>query len=224
MQFFLRTNVPTSWWAALLPLAVLGGVLWMPIRASGAKPPPPSGLPDLTLDAARLASSMVIQTLSFTSASCEVVEGCVQSTGTRRVLRFDVSVRNTGTGNLSLGNPQNNPLYQYSPCHGHYHFSNFATYELVGLTNTARKQAFCLEDYEPIPGYPNPPSRQFTCNKQGISVGWQDTYRSILPCQWLDITGVPSGTYTLRVTVDPFNLIPETDNNNNIGQATVTIP
>jgi subtilase family serine protease len=40
----------------------------------------------------------------------------------------------------------------------------------------------------------------------------------------VDITGVPAGTYTLELTVDPEDLIFETDETNNVLRVQVTIP
>ena len=34
----------------------------------------------------------------------------------------------------------------------------------------------------------------------GISVGWGDEYEYYLAWQWVDITNVPAGTYTVRAT------------------------
>ncbi len=72
-------------------------------------------------------------------------------------------------------------MFTYSPCHGHYHFVDYAYYALLTPNGSAvvehgRKQGYCVLDG----------SRQsdgnvgclgtFTCDSQGISVGWADTY------------------------------------------------
>ena len=56
-----------------------------------------------------------------------------------------------------------------------------------------------------------------TCNadKQGMSVGWGDTYRYYLAGQAIDLTGNPDGDYELTVKFDPSNLLRETDDNDN---------
>ena len=65
------------------------------------------------------------------------------------------------------------------------------------------KQAFCLVDIEnwawPELGNGDP---TYTCINQGISVGWLDVYDRFLDCQWIDVTGVPYGDYTLRIEVN----------------------
>jgi len=56
-----------------------------------------------------------------------------------------------------------------------------------------------------------PPPFINTDGSQGISPGWADVYAGDYPCQWLDITDVPDGTYTLRIGVDVGDLIDEDD-------------
>ena len=96
--------------------------------------------------------------------------------------------------------------------------------EQNGFVVAGRKQAFCLEDYERIPGYVGGGRGKFTCSNQGITVGWQDVYRAALDCQWLDVTDVPPGDYVLRVTVDAGEKFAEINENNNVAIALVTIP
>ncbi|MEM6313639.1 MAG: lysyl oxidase family protein, partial [Planctomycetota bacterium] len=59
--------------------------------------------------------------------------------------------------------------------------------------------------------------------RQGISVGRADIYSSGLDSQWIDVTGVPAGTYFLEVTLDAQNAILESDETNNTIQVEVTI-
>ena len=54
--------------------------------------------------------------------------------------------------------------------------------------------------------------------------GWADVYSSNLSGQWIDITGVPAGTYVLEIVMDPMNLIDEADETNNTSRIHVTIP
>src|SRR5262249_31641191 len=63
----------------------------------------------------------------------------------------------------------------------------------------------------------------YTCDFQGITAGCADVYSFDLGCQYLDVTGVPDGNYTLRVTVDPFGRIPELDETNNVATLAVTL-
>lgn len=184
-----------------------------------------TGLPDLTIDGARLQSSAVVKTAVFKSNDCAVAEGCVTSTGKRKLLRFDVATPNIGTADLYLGDPSANPLFEYSACHKHYHFKGYALYELLNTAGTTilkgRKQAFCLEDFAKYD--PNAGPAKYTCANQGISVGWQDIYGSYLDCQWLDITGIAAGNYKLRVSINPEQLLTESNYANNIATVPVTI-
>ncbi len=115
------------------------------------------------------------------------------------------------------------PEYEWSPCHGHYHFKGYATYELLAAASDdvvaiGRKQAFCLMDI--LKTDPNAGPAKFTCGNQGITAGWADVYDKSLDCQWIDITGVDRGDYRLRVTINAAQTLPETDYTNN----TVIVP
>ncbi len=191
------------------------------------------GLPDLIINQARITSSWQVVNGNFKSSSCAFVEGCVGGTGKRRLLRFDVATPNIGTGHLTIGNPAGNPLFVFSPCHNHYHFSGYAEYNLLNSAGTAtvltgRKQAFCLRDSSQyLSG--NYPSQGYNCSNQGISAGWQDVYSRTLTCQWLDITGLPSGNYILEVIINPHGVraepdgLTESDYTNNTARVNVTI-
>jgi len=63
----------------------------------------------------------------------------------------------------------------------------------------------------------------YTCSNQGLSKGWTDTYRSHLEGQWIDVTGVPDGTYRLRSTADPELRLHESPRTNNAAEVTVTM-
>jgi hypothetical protein len=166
-----------------------------------------------------------IVTRSYDSNDCSVVEGCVVA-GTRRLLIFDTESRNIGEGDLYLGSPVDNPLFHYASCHNHYHFRGFADYRLI---NSAQKEiaaglkvGFCLLDsrrWDPMA----PGASRYNCNDQGIQAGWADVYGSSLPCQWIDITGLAAGTYTLEVEVDPDNRLAESNDTNNITRVFVVV-
>lgn len=54
------------------------------------------------------------------------------------------------------------------------------------------------------------------CDNQGISPGCFDEYDINLPCQWIDITGLPDGPYILQITVNPLHTIAESNYTNNV--------
>ncbi len=185
-------------------------------------------LPDLTVDGGLIANSWVVEDDTFADTDCAVIEGCITTTGVRRVLRFSVSTPNLGTGALTLGVPEDHPdEFEWSDCHQHYHYSGYASYALLdssgATTMTGRKQAFCLMDSAPV-GPDATPLPYYTCGDEGLSIGWTDIYQSALDCQFIDVTGVPAGDYTLSVTVDPNNQLRELDDTNNTSSVTVTLP
>jgi len=180
----------------------------------------PPGLADIQFAASEMTNTVVITNDIFTADDCEIVEACVGGTGERRLLRFDTVTPNLGAGDLVLGQPpppgQSNDIFVWSPCHMHHHVAHYATFELLDGTNVVvagHKQGFCLEDTEQE--HPGDSSRGYSCNYQGISVGWADVYSKYLPCQWIDVTGVPSGSYTLHLVVNPIQVFPESDYTNN---------
>jgi hypothetical protein len=176
------------------------------------------GLPDLMPDGNRLTSSLDITTRTFSSTSCELIEGSIGAAGTRTLLRFDMAIVNIGNGDLVVGSPNSpkNPyasVFVYSPCHGHYHISGFTDYQLLRPDRTVaafgHKQAFCLED---ILRYGTDASHGYTCSYQGITTGWADLYSKSLSGQWVDITGVPDGDYILHVEINAAHTFPEGQN------------
>ena len=90
------------------------------------------------------------------------------------------------------------------------------------IVGAGHKQAFCLADFQP---YGTAPSSGYDCEFQGISAGWGDLYRRDLDGQWVDITGVPPGTYTLVVTVNGNRRFAETHGaDGNVFELEVEIP
>jgi len=181
---------------------------------------PPGGMPDLQLVARLMTSSWIVTSDVFPDDDCAVVEGCVGAAGRRLLLRFDTVTANLGGSDVVVGAPPapgvSNDTFTWSPCHKHHHVTRYTNYELVGpdgAVRTARKQSFCLEDVQRM--QPGAPTRGYTCLNQGISHGWADSYSRGLPCQWIDVTDLPSGPYTLRVVVNPDHVLPESDYSNN---------
>ncbi|MBI2953616.1 MAG: hypothetical protein HYY30_04830 [Chloroflexi bacterium] len=120
----------------------------------------------------------------------------------------------------------------FHPAHNHWHFEDFARYEL--WTKSAydewlasgrslgepewlmSKASFCLFDTFRISNLPSSPRFRVypaTCGLelQGISVGWADVYDSTLEEQWIDVgtTPLPDGEYVLHSVADPLNRIHE---------------
>lgn len=173
-------------------------------------------LPDLWIDETYLAEGVYVDQRVFEEDSCALVEGCIVEGGSRKLLRFPLKTPNTGAGNLHLGAPADEELFEFSTCHEHYHFSTYAAYDLVDsadqIVAVGHKQAFCLMDYARGDGSRRP---RYDCAFQGISAGWSDIYEGYLDCQWVDVTDVPPGEYQLRVRLNIEAELAESDYANN---------
>jgi hypothetical protein len=195
-----------------------------PIYANG-------GLPDLTVDPKRFESQLEIVDRLFEAGDCEFLEGSVDATGYRRLLRFDTVVMNMGGSDLYLGDPTDpqNPYhdtFEFSPCHGHYHISGFADYRLLNTDRTVadlgHKQAFCFISSLK---YANTGKPDYTCRNQGIADGYGDWYYKQLSGQWIDITGVPKGDYIVQVTINAAGTFDEGENRHpNVVETTIHVP
>jgi Lysyl oxidase len=100
--------------------------------------------------------------------------------------------------------------------HNHWHVSGIQEIRLQNLDDEVigrvAKTGFCfLDSY--VYGSVKPSrydSGHSVCQTRsdgtvpmGISVMWGDIYPSTIAFQWIDITGLPSGTYRLKVIADP---------------------
>ena len=126
--------------------------------------------------------------------------------------------------------------------HDHWHVQGVVTYEtwkLNDATDTARrggKTGFCFLDSEPwnlsVPYAAQSPYyreawcgvRASTTSRAGLSVGWADNYPWFFAFQWIDITGLPGGTYQVRVTVDIQDYYDERIETDNCVWARLHIP
>lgn len=168
-----------------------------------------------------------LSTETFAAGMCEVEEGLI-TVGTHRLLRFTTESRNVGGMDMIVPTPDERPdLFEFQECHGHYHFLGFASYRLLNNIGeevaAGRKVSFCLEDVVRWDSLSSP-IRRYNCSVQGIQAGWSDVYDSGLPGQWIDVTGLPAGTYTLEITMNPEQAIEEADYTNNTTSIQVEIP
>jgi Lysyl oxidase len=125
--------------------------------------------------------------------------------------------------------------------HDHWHVQGVVTYETWALADpqAARRGAktgFCFFDTTPwdlsLPharqsGFYQQEwcgTRTAMTNRVGISVGWGDRYPWDFAFQWIDITGLPGGTYRVRATVDIHDYYRETDEFDNCVWSEVRIP
>ncbi len=206
-----------------------------PEKASQAATQDLVGMPDLVVDTHNMASSWVVVEEDFVEGQCSVEEGNIP-TGRHRSLRFSVLINNVGDADLFVGDPlkhmdpngdgsyaDQDGLFEFASCHAHFHFRNYAKYELlrinadgtVGSPVQARKRGFCMLDTTPQKSDASPPKGRYYMNcgnltlhgNQGISTGFGDMYVKQLPGQLFLLTDpnepVPPGKYMMRVTANP---------------------
>lgn len=115
--------------------------------------------------------------------------------------------------------------------HLHYHFEDFAiyTFEAIDVDGPAMKEkqqfksTFCVRDSEPIdlshPGA-NKDSSYKVCGKerQGISPGWADSYYYTYVDQKFNVSNLPAGKYSLKITINPKDRFDEVTLDNNVGE------
>ncbi|MBS1583499.1 MAG: hypothetical protein JST66_14960 [Bacteroidetes bacterium] len=159
----------------------------------------PAG-PDLTINQARLASTLSLSTVNIaTSDVCAVQEGCVRGFGQRYVIRFATRIDNIGPTDYYIGSPSSQPgMFNTNNCHGHAHYAGYADYVLFDQSSHAVpvgfKNGYCVMDVGSFGG-----TTKYGCSNMGISSQCYDEYSSGTTCNWIDITDVPAGTYTLIV-------------------------
>jgi glucose/arabinose dehydrogenase len=126
--------------------------------------------------------------------------------------------------------------YTISPDHRHWHLLGFDRYELRRANDgagaaavTDRKTGFCLGDryqderraLKAAPARPRYTSRcgldhpEFFGITEGISVGYGDNYNANLEGQYLPLTGLPAGRYTLVHRANADRRLRELDYTNN---------
>lgn len=124
--------------------------------------------------------------------------------------------------------------FQWHNGHNHFHFDDFALYTLQPVNapgaslRTGSKTTFCVMDNTAVDtrlaGAPAA-AVYSACGQQlqGMSVGWGDTYGSHLAGQEIDFSGNPDGLYQLRIEIDPKKVMIESDKNDNVSCALISI-
>ena len=103
----------------------------------------------------------------------------------------------------------------------------------VRLVRLGPKLDYCLRDlFHTRPGSGSPPNAVYpACNQDpglrrdvlGTSLGWSDVYPYDYPEQYIDVTGL-RGRFAYVQTVDPFNLLYESKEHNNMSETYVALP
>jgi Lysyl oxidase/Secretion system C-terminal sorting domain len=153
--------------------------------------------PDLWLLQSAIETSLMIDVIPQADP-CYVNEGCVTGYGRRDIIRFTTHIKNIGNQDYFIGDPTANPqMFTFDNCHGHYHMDGYAEYILYDSVNNPLpigfKNGFCVLDLECSGGG----NATYSCGYMGISAGCGDIYDASLDCQWIDITTVAPGRYTL---------------------------
>ena len=115
--------------------------------------------------------------------------------------------------------------FVFHPAHGHWHFQNYARYQLLSLDGDKlrvhAKVGFCMLDTSSVdptlPGHPSTAQYRGCPDLalQGISVGWSDIYSVNTPGQFINVDGLPNGTYCLVGNADPGDKLRESDEGDN---------
>ncbi len=125
--------------------------------------------------------------------------------------------------------------------HGHWHVRDLEEYLLEGQNGKTRlygeKHGFCFWDkyrYNlTLPGAPT--TAQYTSSnscgssatnttvRMGLSVGWGDSYPASIVYQYINITGLPAGDYTVTATADWANWFAEPNDTNNSTTARIRL-
>ena len=125
----------------------------------------------------------------------------------------------------------------FHPTHEHWHLDGFVVYELWSvdprgdldqLMASSGKLSYCLIDTDVVDRASplRPSARQYYgCGRarQGLSVGWGDTYLSYLDGQSLPLDGVPDGFYALASTANANARLREAKISNNAGMVYLQI-
>lgn len=167
---------------------------------------PPNPLcpaPDLVIDEPELANSMYRDNENAANGDCFVAEGCLAGYGNRELIRFSTHIRNVGEIDYFIGAPDTvGNQFIYDQCHNHWHYAGYAEYLLYDASNqpmqSGFKNGFCVLDLECDGGGQG----KFSCSNMGITAGCGDIYDAALDCQWIDITDIDTGLYTLVVRVN----------------------
>lgn len=120
--------------------------------------------------------------------------------------------------------------------HDHFHVRRILSYHLWSVHGTSRdvKIGFCFFDTNArnlsLAGAPRTRKYvQSSCGrrgslrtKNGLSVGWGDLYPAKFAYQWIEVTGLPGGTYTIRAAIDLYGQFKESSETNNCKWARVS--
>ncbi len=162
--------------------------------------------PDLEIQEDVIRNSLFLDQEFASEDNCYINEGCLQGYGMRDIIRFTTHFKNIGEFDYYIGQETpDNDQFSFDNCHGHYHYESYAEYLLVdsfsNIIPIGHKAGFCVIDLECSGGG----TAKYGCGNMGITAGCGDIYSSGLDCQWIDVTDVADGAYTIVVRVNWLN-------------------
>lgn len=157
--------------------------------------------PDLAINEDLFISTLKLDTI-HANDQCLIQEQCVSGYGKRDIIRFDTEIHNIGEKAYFLGVPSTtNNQFTWNNCHNHFHYEGYAEYVVFDAVGNkipgGFKNGFCVMDLACPTG-----EQQFSCDLMGISPGCLDRYWAELQCQWIDVTDLPDGMYTLVTRIN----------------------
>ena len=123
--------------------------------------------------------------------------------------------------------------YARGDSHDHWHIQGVMLYQMwsdSGLTRRGTKVGFCFLDSVPRGATGDPVYRFSMCgdrgdrdNAMGLSVGWGDDYPASFAYQWIDISSLYPGDYTVQARADEQNWYLESNETDNCAWARVRV-
>jgi hypothetical protein len=193
----------------------------------------PAPASDLTLDDSTGQLRLQFSTTYFNSGNGPLelradprtagIGGDLERIVFQRIYDVDGAYRDTEVG-----------VFFWHEPHVHYHFADFILYtleavdvegEVPDLSQIQQKTTFCVRDISRTDEVlehraSNAAYRLCGQERQGISVGWGDTYFFTYPDQYLNMSNVPSGVYKLSFIVNPESRFEELSEENNTSSVT----
>lgn len=172
-----------------------------------AQAPVPGPLPDLRLEVTEPARSFSIRHATFNAQSCEVLDGCTTATGARSLMSLEFSLRNDGPAALEIGSRWTADVFQTSRCDQAYIPKMFAAElrdDTGRVVSSGMMATTCIATE----------SGSYTCSAQGLGAH-EASAQPQGACDFVDVTDLAAGTYTVTITVNPEHLILESNFDNN---------
>lgn len=152
-----------------------------------------------------------------------LLDKCVSGPGARRLLRFPLHVVNRGRGPAIIAQP-NAPGVRRVACDDSLFLDAFLRYELIDAQGARRASGVGDAALACRVNALAAPTSPFDCQTLGLEAS---SYRELddqADCQWVDITTLPAGQYTLRLSVNADSRLSEASFADNVVERAVDIP